>query len=405
MLRHNKTDLNGQGSAEVIHRWIHVKERGGVSIAPREKMAGELQAQTEDWQTTDNPNADIEALRAAYQMVLASDAMANLKASSIRQRDPQPSRFLQTLRQLPQEKIKTPRVQEPRQTEPASSLWEWDALEETEKADSWRKRLLKQPTWFVSLSIGLCIAVSAAYAGLGYWLLMSGTPSQAAETSIFLNRQEKDLKDSTTSGLENLQKLQEQSRGGIVVPKENSSETEALNLLAMAKSPLENLTSSLPGLKKESVGRPDPFAPLLQEGVDNIPLMLQPKDILDDVMFTGFVDDVNAKDKVAIIQVSSGGLPQTLVKKIGESIVIDGEKLILKNITKDAVTLSVKGKSRRLALTPYVDTAPTAGGAIGNASMPGASSPGGNASSASSADAPTSSERSGANPKLMEPGG
>src|SRR5690554_3544512 len=145
MLRHNKTDLNGQGSAEVIHRWIHVKERGGVSIAPREKMAGELQAQTEDWQTTDNPNADIEALRAAYQMVLASDAMANLKASSIRQGDPQPSRFLQTLRQLPQEKIKTPRVQEPRQAEPASSLWEWDALEETEKADSWRKRLLKQP--------------------------------------------------------------------------------------------------------------------------------------------------------------------------------------------------------------------------------------------------------------------
>src|SRR5690606_31996986 len=100
--------------------------------------------------------------------------------------------------------------------------------------------------------------------------------------------------------------------------------------------------------------------------------------------------------------------PKTLVKKVGETIIIDGEKLTLKSIAKDAITLSVKGKSRRLALNPYMDTTTSsAGGASGSASLSGISpAGGGSATGASNPEAPVFGERrDSANPKLMEPGG
>lgn len=338
MLRQDEAALNALQDG---HQWLSVRRDG--------KTAAELRNVPEE------VDVDTEALRAAYQTVLASDAMSNLRVSAFSKPAVKPS-LLTKLKPQPK-----PEASEPvQQKMPKRTLSPEENSATSEEQVSWRARLFHQPAWFVSLSIGLCLVAAAAYAGLGYWLLISGSPSQAAETVNMIPWK------ADSSKLENLQKLQSESQGGLIVPKENM-ETEAISLLAMAKSPLDQavVPAGLPEIQKEQVGRPDPFAPLIQEGIGDemVSPLAQPKDILDDVMYTGFVGDVNAKDKVALIQVSNGGVPQTLVKKAGETISVDGEKLILKSISKDAVVLSVRGKTRRLALTPFVDSAPASNGA------------------------------------------
>lgn len=309
--------------------------------------------------SSDMPPEDIEALRNAYRMVLASDALSNLRVSRPSSVKMAENSFLGALHQVkPASKppkreqrfgIGLPprnRWQEPDQTASAIEAFELEAEQETTAPTPSRKN-----TWIIGASICLCLVSAIAYAGLGYWLLMSSSPSQAAEPINMMEIQEEPSKSSPV--LENLRKLQSQT-GGLVVPNEKPPEpAEAFNLIAMAKSAIKNLSGTS---KNELIGRHDPFDPLVREGEESSSAFSSmPKDILEDVMFTGYVGDVNAKDKMAIIQVSEGGMPKALIKKVGEAFEIDGEKVVLKSIDKGSIVLSVQGKTRRLTLAPYVD--------------------------------------------------
>jgi hypothetical protein len=110
-------------------------------------------------------------------------------------------------------------------------------------------------------------------------------------------------------------------------------------------------------LIKDLEGRPDPFRPLVQE-VDALapPVEEEKKDVLDSVQFIGMIDDKKPSERVALIQVSDPlGGTKTAIKKSGESLVVDGSRIIIKEIQKSIMVLSVDGARRQMKLNPYFD--------------------------------------------------
>lgn len=280
---------------------------------------------------------------------------------------------------------------------------------EAEEAQ-WPTRLLSRPKIVVGV-IGLCLLASSLYAGLGYWWLNATGISHAAEPASSVSVQ--DIHNDTNHLLNNIQSLQEQTH--IIIPKETDMENEVL--LAEA-TPAKTFTmNDLKTTVDGSTGRPDPFSPLIDDGTSTgfVPLndTKQKRDILTDLQYTGFIGDVNSKDKVAIIKVSdpNAGGTVTLIKKAGDIFHVEGELVVLRGISKDNLTLSLSGVNRRLGLNPYADIipvsntsgaasnapggAPASGGngAIGNANGPTASTPGGTIANGNN---PT--------PRLAEPG-
>lgn len=285
------------------------------------------------------------------------------------------------------------------------------------KPPSASHKFLKRPWLAGSIAACFCIAASATYMGLGYWFLSSINPeSVASESFAMLDVHEAgQIHNDTQHLLRNIQELErhgtaaqasgEESRPELVASalpavadeKPASVKTEGFNLLALG--------SELP----ELVGRADPFSPLVQpNGAVAVEARQGEVDILQDVRYTGFIGDVNSKDKVAIIRVADD---QALIKKVGESFTVEGNRVIVKSIGKNAIQLKVSGQTRSLPLQAYAETlsassASASGTGYSNASAgTGTSSSGGTAEGTTGAPSGSTAKTgsSPASPSLQEP--
>jgi hypothetical protein len=268
------------------------------------------------------------------------------------------------------------------------------------------QRLLNKPRLAAGLVITLCLAASATYAGLGAWFVMSGSQ---AEPLAMLNLQEADtLQGDAKHLLSNIQTLQQQAEQMKNLPVE-APETPLTQKLSGTEEAYTLLNLNDGGL--ELTGRPDPFAPLVQTtgpiGMPTEPSKPEKIDVLTLMQYTGFIGDNGSKDRVAILHLNDPASGErTLIRKVGDSFLIGGERVTLKAVAKNTLHLKVGGKIRTLALTPFQDTV--------TASAPGGSSSTGNASSsaggtASAGNSQTNSNSAsgkagnGANPELQEP--
>lgn len=112
----------------------------------------------------------------------------------------------------------------------------------------------------------------------------------------------------------------------------------------------------------EPIGRTDPFEPLVRSGTDAAIFGpgSEKRDLLQDLQYTGFIGDVQAKDKVAIIHVADPLAGQkTVIKKAGEVFQVEGKRALITAIARDGLRLSLDGRSRWLPLQPYAEAAPS----------------------------------------------
>jgi hypothetical protein len=138
-------------------------------------------------------------------------------------------------------------------------------------------------------------------------------------------------------------------------------------------------------------GRTDPFLPLAQT---EAPVVVDPekeRDVLESVHFTGFIDDPNPKYRVALLKVADlGGTEKTHVKKVSETVFVDGHSVKVRQVNKDVVTLSVDGVTRTLPMDAFVDSPLVASSGSGS-KVPG-SAASGNSPSTASAGTPRKNE-------------
>jgi|GEM_PF-4889514 len=296
---------------------------------------------------------------------------------------------------------------------------EYEFLDLSPIPESWLVKLFTRPKLAAGI-IGICVLTSSVYAGLGLWWLNNGSPiSQAAEPVNMLNIDESEqIHRDNKSLFKNIDSIQQHN---IIVPNESDShKAPQRDLLAMAPAPSK--TFDLQDIKRsisEPTGRPDPFEPLLGLNGEKQgpPEEMQKRDILEDLQFTGFIGDINSKNKVAIIKVNDAvsGATKTLIKKTGQTFMVEGEKVVLKAISKGSLLLSVSGETRVLSLNPYVESVASSS----NSTSQSAAGGGNAAPSASGTVAPASSgsamggslgniralsgNRNPANPQLEEP--
>lgn len=224
-------------------------------------------------------------------------------------------------------------------------------------------------------SIALCLLASAIYAGLGYWWLTSAEVSNAEPINMLQVDEPEERQDNTHTLLKNIKWLEDHNP--IVLPKEKP---EPLSLLAQAEPAQAITLEDIRNPMIEPTGRANPFSPLVQPNgafMEGSSEMQPKKDLLTDLQFNGFIGDIHSKSKVAIIKLSepaSGA--KTLIKRAGESFTVEGEKVFLKNVSRDYLQLTIGGQTRRLFLNPYVEVS----------SSGGTSEEGGNSASASPAN-------------------
>lgn len=255
--------------------------------------------------------------------------------------------------------------------------------------------------------IGLCVLASSVYAGLGFWWLNARATSRVAEPVNLLN-----IKEDASGGNPLLKNINALQKNPIVVPREVSPNHGIL--LAQAKPVKVFSMSELKSTNLEPTGRPDPFAPLIQTDETGNAFdpsakaeEEKPKDLLQDLQYTGFIGDVNSRDKLAIIKVADTG---TMIKKVGDSFYVEGQRVILKTVSKNRLQLNLAGKSRELPLNPYQDSQPdngqSASGSAAAASNATSANAGQAGSAASSAgfDSTRSSRQqiNSLNPKLRD---
>lgn len=276
----------------------------------------------------------------------------------------------------------------------------------------------------VVLIIGLCLLASSVYAGLGCWWLASGYAAPASQTSVepvnLMSVQEEDANATPVKklSLKNIQAIQDQP--AIIVPKEPSTEPDALSigaqgtLLAQADAPTNPKATTAPtvtGIKTnppELTGRPDPFAPLIQinSSLPNAPTAIgtTKKDVLEDLQYTGFIGNANAKNKLAIIKVPNpaGGPNLTLIKKVGAAFLVEGERIVLRGITKQALQLSVSGQTRTLTLAPYQEIVASSPNSSDDTTGSGQSASD-STSTSKTATGSTTSNSNSSSPQLQEP--
>lgn len=271
--------------------------------------------------------------------------------------------------------------------------------------DSVWVKLFERPRMLLGV-LGLGIVSCSVYLVLGYCWFGGSPVSQAAEPVTMLNLNDPSNTDSNnpTSTFNNIRTLQQNSNTG--EKKSVPANANQAGMLLAQAGPAVDFTgaSSTPGhepVKSEPTGRADPFAPLVSgasipdasktEGVK--------KDIFADVQYTGFIGDINSRDKVALIKVNDAttGTTKTLIKKAGETMLVGTERIMIKGISKHVLSVSGAGESRQLPIQQYQTTmkAPV---------QPGASAAG--TSGAAGSTSPTGG--SGADPThpaLSEPNG
>jgi hypothetical protein len=270
-------------------------------------------------------------------------------------------------------------------------------------------KLFERPRLLLGM-LGLGIVSCSVYIALGYWWFGGSPISQAAEPVNMLDVQEdvnRTGQEDPTSVFNNIRSVQQEthetkSKG----PEAPSSKSEVAKsgpksepkfgpksghrniLLAQATPAAGSLAGEPAGasgatepLKSEPVGRLDPFDPLVTGGgdVQNAkPEETKKKDVLMDLQYTGFIGDINSRDKVAIIRVNDSitGATKTQIKKVGESFPVSGENVVLRSISKKSLLLSVQGETRQLDIQPYQALKPTTQNNSGNGGAPGSSGTG-----------------------------
>lgn len=149
--------------------------------------------------------------------------------------------------------------------------------------------------------------------------------------------------------------------------------------------PSPTLVSSAPmseeKIKREMndpLGRPDPFSPLVKEfdpsTVVETKAVEAPRDVLLDVSYTGFIGDKDSANKVAILHIADpGNTETTVIKKVGESFLVEGQSVTLRSIDSSGIRVNLAGNTRFLNLQSFKTALQTPSGAPGSA--PGASNP------------------------------
>ena len=275
---------------------------------------------------------------------------------------------------------------------PIEGETEW--MDRYQRYESVWVKLFERPRLLLGV-LGLGIVSCSVYIALGYWWFGGSPISQAAETVNLLNVQD-DInagsQDPTTT-FNNIRSIQkdahlaqpknskEKSRG----KQENMLLAEAVPAGGLMGEPASTAASSGSGvepIKTEATGRPDPFDPLVSASGDSTngtgkEEETKKRDILLDLQYTGFIGDINSRDKVALIRVSDTvtGVTKTQIKKVGEAFPVDGEVVVLRGISKKALLLSAQGETRQLPLQQYV-AVKVAAQADGSAAPSGAA-PGG----------------------------
>lgn len=122
----------------------------------------------------------------------------------------------------------------------------------------------------------------------------------------------------------------------------------------------------------DPLGRPDPFSPLVKEidptvqAVDKTPEIQ--RDVLQDVSYTGFIGDKSSANKVAILHITNPGtnVESTVIKKVGESFLVEGQSAILRSIDSSGIRVHLAGNTRFLSLQSF-QAVPQATGSAGSA--------------------------------------
>jgi hypothetical protein len=250
---------------------------------------------------------------------------------------------------------------------------------------AWMTRIGNRKCALIGAACAFGVAASAIYAALGLWLYVSIDDhlAQQAEPIALLSTQDSENAHADTRRvLENIQQVQQDQ------VSMHRSRTSEQGLLAQGApqtglpgEPAGDEKFSMASLKEmgsDAAGRPDPFEPLVQPAsAIGAPISDpgQARDVLDSLNFTGFIGDTNSRDKVAIIKVLDpmAGTSRTLIKKAGDSFMVDGERVVLKSISKNSLRLGVNGQTRQLSLSAYQEmsgSSTSTSGTTGSASSP-----------------------------------
>jgi hypothetical protein len=289
---------------------------------------------------------------------------------------------------------------------------------------AWITRIGNRKRALIGAACAFSVAASAIYAALGLWLYVSidDHSAQQAEPIALLSTQDSEnMRTDTRRVLENIRQVQQDQASMNRSPKtEQSLLAQAAPQTGLPGEPAGDEKFSLVGLKaleSDAAGRPDPFEPLVQPAsAIGAPISDpgQARDVLDSLSFTGFIGDTNSRDKVAIIKVLDpvAGASRTLIKKAGDSFTVDGERIVLKSISKNSLRLGIKGQTRQLSLSAYQElsgSSTTGPGTTGSASSASGQSVSGGATGAGLGNIARvagegSASRNPENVQLQEPG-
>jgi len=192
---------------------------------------------------------------------------------------------------------------------------------------------------------GLGITCWSVYMACNIWYISCSTELQAYEPVNLLNFQ-----DSEIINIKHLQKNSNEE-----TPNTSLRKSKLLAQVSpMGNGPLKQAVEQLPG-ESEPIGRADPFAPLvsLEPVIDSNPNVKV--DVFANLQYTGFIGDINATERMAIIKVSDpvSGTAKTIIKKEGESWLLFGEMVTVKSISKNNIYLNAQGEHRQLQLKPF----------------------------------------------------
>lgn len=386
-------------------RMEHLRNRLRQQERNWERLAGRSSAASEQLAPKNKPsNADTEKIQAqqdeSYILALLDEAEAKQQNSENDDLSSTPSEHDNG----PDELIFDDLALEPNGSETLLCT----SSQVTLSLKSFPQHLIGHPRFAAGvIAASLLVSVGLVLSGYCWFMLHGNSQTAEAVSMLGLTDAHDPLKESVqpVTGFTNLQKLQRQTGQErknpptAPEPAESLRNAFALPLLAQAmpsseKRMLEEIKQDL----KEPSGRPDPFSPLVRASDPNLlpgaaEEANEKRDILLDLQYTGFIGDVRSKDKVAIIKVNDPNSGQkTVIHKVGDSVWVEGERVLLKGISKEGLQVSLGGKTRWIELHPYDES---------STSTTSTTSPSSTSTPASSADTTKASTDSSSSQKVV----
>lgn len=208
---------------------------------------------------------------------------------------------------------------------------------------------------------GIVILSLVSLLGLRYVFHANAPSQQDVYQNIALNTDLENPETTAEAQEQNMLALADQSptqqilsaEGQAQMPVDVSLKQEPVFGLLQLETPKPDNTQ--PTAKPELVmgGSGDPFAPILDNYQAAGPDGEKERDVLDSVQFTGFIDDIQGKKKVAILKISDPAGDYSLVKKTKDSFSIEGKKIIVQNVKNDMLYVTVDGTARTLMLNAF----------------------------------------------------